>query len=254
MEMASPGQDKLIAELRTRVARLERKERELEETFRRYESITANIPVGVFRFRHSTDGGYAVEYMSERACTLTGVTREESYREPLSFMRNSLTTDREAFGAAAAKAIEGCEDFTWEGDAVVRGASRLLRIEMTPDPGCGDEVVYNGTIIDLTESRLSRSRRDKLASAVALMDRALLELREATAGSVPPDRQDLKWATLSAREGQVADLLLKGLSNKELASRLDLSESTVKKHVNSLFQKLGVSSRAELFLFDRRRA
>jgi DNA-binding NarL/FixJ family response regulator len=50
----------------------------------------------------------------------------------------------------------------------------------------------------------------------------------------------------SHREKQVLKLLLAGLTNSEIASRLYLSESTVKSHLSSSFRKLGVSSRAEV--------
>lgn len=60
-------------------------------------------------------------------------------------------------------------------------------------------------------------------------------------------RSALAGPVLSHREKQVLSLLLAGLRNNEIASRLYLSESTVKSHLSSSFRKLGVSSRAEVF-------
>lgn len=48
------------------------------------------------------------------------------------------------------------------------------------------------------------------------------------------------------REKQVLELVLRGLTNAEIAGQLFLSESTVKSHLASSFRKLGVSSRAEV--------
>jgi DNA-binding NarL/FixJ family response regulator len=48
---------------------------------------------------------------------------------------------------------------------------------------------------------------------------------------------------LSRREQQLAQLLSRGLSNKEIASQLNLSEQTVKNHVRHIFRKIGVSDR-----------
>jgi DNA-binding NarL/FixJ family response regulator len=49
---------------------------------------------------------------------------------------------------------------------------------------------------------------------------------------------------LSAREAEVMDLIATGRSNGEIARQLFLSEKTVKNHVNRIYAKLGVSSRA----------
>jgi DNA-binding NarL/FixJ family response regulator len=50
---------------------------------------------------------------------------------------------------------------------------------------------------------------------------------------------------LSHREKETLALLTRGLTNREIASRLFLAESTVKSHVGSIFGKLGVNSRSE---------
>lgn len=50
---------------------------------------------------------------------------------------------------------------------------------------------------------------------------------------------------LTGRELQVLQLITDGLTNQEIAERLVIAENTVKKHVNSIYSKLGVSHRAE---------
>jgi DNA-binding NarL/FixJ family response regulator len=49
---------------------------------------------------------------------------------------------------------------------------------------------------------------------------------------------------LSARQHDVMNLIVQGLSNKEIASTLNLAEGTVKIHVAALLRKLGVNRRA----------
>jgi DNA-binding CsgD family transcriptional regulator len=51
---------------------------------------------------------------------------------------------------------------------------------------------------------------------------------------------------LSKRELQVVRCLAEGLSNRQIAERLKLSQHTVKNHLFRVFDKLGVSSRIEL--------
>src|SRR5436309_921883 len=61
-----------------------------------------------------------------------------------------------------------------------------------------------------------------------------------------PAGESLAQELLSEREREVLVHTATGLSNKELADRLGISEGTVKAHLTSIFQKLGVRGRTEL--------
>lgn len=52
-------------------------------------------------------------------------------------------------------------------------------------------------------------------------------------------------ADLTARELQILTLVAKGSTNKEIAAELDISDNTVRHHVNSIMEKLNVSDRTE---------
>ena len=51
--------------------------------------------------------------------------------------------------------------------------------------------------------------------------------------------------SLTNREREILALLADGLGNKQIAARLAISTNTVKTHLELLFEKIGVSSRAE---------
>jgi DNA-binding NarL/FixJ family response regulator len=55
--------------------------------------------------------------------------------------------------------------------------------------------------------------------------------------------------SLTAREHEVLALLAAGLSNRELASRLSISERTARTHVSSILDKLGLRSRTQAALY-----
>jgi LuxR family maltose regulon positive regulatory protein len=50
---------------------------------------------------------------------------------------------------------------------------------------------------------------------------------------------------LSERELEVLQLIAAGLSNDEIANRLFVGVSTIKKHINHIYGKIGVTSRAQ---------
>ena len=59
-------------------------------------------------------------------------------------------------------------------------------------------------------------------------------------------RAGARAGTLSAREQEIAELVGSGRTNRQIASELHLSESTVENHLSRVYAKLGISSRAAL--------
>jgi DNA-binding NarL/FixJ family response regulator len=72
------------------------------------------------------------------------------------------------------------------------------------------------------------------------------------AGLPPATRRD-PAALLSARETEVYDLMCRGLSNRQIASYLFISEATVKVHAHHIYDKLGIRSRHAVALDAVRR-
>ena len=57
---------------------------------------------------------------------------------------------------------------------------------------------------------------------------------------------------LSTRERELAEMVAMGMSNKEIGQIADISEQTVKTHLKTVYEKLGVASRLELALMVNR--
>jgi len=55
-----------------------------------------------------------------------------------------------------------------------------------------------------------------------------------------------KTSHVSDREWEIIDFICQGLSNKEIAGKLTLSEHTVKAHLNRIFRKLNIKRRSQL--------
>ena len=97
----------------------------------------------------------------------------------------------------------------------------------------------------------------------AAPDELLNGIRAANEGGVPLDpiaarailtkrQQPRPDAGLTERERQVLQLVGDGLPNKQIARRLEISERTVKAHLTSIFQRIGVSDRTQAALWVER--
>jgi len=80
--------------------------------------------------------------------------------------------------------------------------------------------------------------------AEAFTERARLELR--TTGERARPRDTDTSIALTPREEQIAQLVSKGYQNRDIASQLFISPSTVDYHLRKVFQKRGVTSRTQL--------
>lgn len=68
----------------------------------------------------------------------------------------------------------------------------------------------------------------------------------------PSDEEARRLAELTSREREIAVLVVRGLSNSEIAEHLFISSLTVKTHVNRAMRKLQVSDRAQLVVAGMR--
>ncbi|MBK5228404.1 MAG: response regulator transcription factor [Actinobacteria bacterium] len=115
-----------------------------------------------------------------------------------------------------------------------------------------DEALFNSIMAGAAGFVLKQIRGHDLVEAIrkvgagqSLLDpgvtkRVLERLRKAKF-----EEKDAKLARLSPQEERILDMVGEGLTNKEIAERIHLSDKTVKNYVSTILQKLEVARRAE---------
>lgn len=84
----------------------------------------------------------------------------------------------------------------------------------------------------------------KAETAEKIVASVNLALRGELSGPMPSP-YSVAEKCLTPRQREVLDLLHQGLSNKLIARQLDLSDNTVRRHVQAILEFFGVASRAE---------
>jgi PAS domain S-box-containing protein len=148
--------------------------------------------------------------------------------------------DREMVERVMRDAVESGAPVDYE-YRIIRPDGRVRRIhsraELTADSE-GHPLRLTGTVQDITEVRAAAEALHQTASDLGRRAAELHRFPERP-------RSDELTKTLSPRQLEILALVADGLSNAEIASRLYLTESTVKWHVRKILRVLGVSNRAQ---------
>jgi len=107
----------------------------------------------------------------------------------------------------------------------------------------GESVVSPEMMTKLVAAFRAKSQSLAAGGAVAL------EADRNGGAPVPESQDDSGIALLSAREREVLTLIARGDSNKVIARKLDIAETTVKIHVQHILRKLQLSSRVQAAVY-----
>ena len=107
---------------------------------------------------------------------------------------------------------------------------------------------------DAPTETLLKSIRSVTSDKFWVGENSVTNLVEILHTYLPPAGKDAENDTknnfgLTARELDVVEAIVSGLTNKEIAGKYSISEQTVKHHLKKIFDKVGVSNRLELALF-----
>ncbi len=99
---------------------------------------------------------------------------------------------------------------------------------------------------------LRSSGPDRLVAAIRAAAEGLITLDPALSSALPSASPAVPVEELTHRESEVLHLLAEGLTNKAIARRLDISDHTVKFHINAILSKLHAQSRTEAVVIGLR--
>ncbi|MHB8085543.1 MAG: response regulator [Dehalococcoidia bacterium] len=113
-----------------------------------------------------------------------------------------------------------------------------------------DEYIFKGIAAGARAYLLKDAPRDELFKAIRAVSRGESLIQPVVASRLLDKLAELSKKTpssemLSERELEVLRLMASGVSNKDIAEQLSITQSTVKTHITSIFQKLNVTTRTE---------
>lgn len=142
--------------------------------------------------------------------------------------------------------VIGGEESAWVREALREGVVRAL----LPRAASGGEIT---AAVEAVSAGLVALGPETLAALLQPPAPDAEELLAAPGADAPLPPAGTDRDALTPREREVLEMLAEGLSNKEIAWRMNISEHTVKFHVASVFSKLDASTRTEAVMQGLRR-
>lgn len=188
---------------------------ELQQSEERFKETALFLPAIVFE----TDLNFQVSFMNQAAQDAFGPELDNSGSPRL--LEKIHPEDRERFKDLCRQALSG-------------GLSGYFEFRLLPSAG-GTATLF---------ARANPIRHNGLAQGLRF---SAIDLKFFIDSAVSPQENALDAFPLSPREREVLSLMLEGYRTREIATRLFLSENTVKVHTHSIYEKTGVNNKQSLF-------
>jgi two-component system nitrate/nitrite response regulator NarL len=141
----------------------------------------------------------------------------------------------------------------------ISGGARLILVTGMNDPKVLQKAVEDGVVGVIFKTQPPETlikAIEKVHAGEVWLERSLianvLVRLSRSAPVVKVDQETTSINSLSEREKEVVKLIGQGFKNKRISSELCISETTVRHHLTSIYDKLGVSDRLELLVYAHR--
>jgi DNA-binding CsgD family transcriptional regulator len=227
--------DKELLEIQKRAIRYAKKREGMLETHQEPEDFAAYCVEKKLKNRYSRLKWMFIDYLREGS----GSKGSNGYSEKSALKR--ATSLNAVIGDSNTERIElldvGCGGSDFEARKELEYIKRLIRNEdkrlIQIFEWLHEEKIHKeiGVLLGVTESRVSQ---------------IVKVLFEKIKDKKKKSEEYKSMSQLSNAESQVYDLIIKGMSNQQIADKLYVSEKTAKYHCTNIFKKVGVSTRQEL--------
>lgn len=183
-----------------------------------------------------------IEVVAEAADGLDGVKRAKSHQPDVVLLDlnmpglsglETLQLLRGELPQTAVVILTVSEEASELGEALRQGAAGFL---------------VKNIDVDVLVNAIHKAARGESVIADCMTSKLVAEFRaQGPASSAPAPVADKE--KLTPREREIVACLARGESNKEIARRLDVAESTVKIHVQSILKKLNLTSRVQVAVY-----
>lgn len=199
-------------------SRLEAMVGSLQKSEERFREMSDLLPTAVVE----TDNSLRIVFINQAGLTTFGLTREEAEKKPV-FMDLLYEEDKPRLIEYIKKTQEHTEAPTFN----------KFRFHK---PGESDTPLICKSRPIIRDQELSGLRW------------SIIDLKPLMMSMVMPEEMFFHDYKLSPREREVLNLLIEGLTSRQIGERLFISEGTVKTHVKTIYTKIDVSNKNELFI------